>query len=126
MDQIKAPCSVCVMKATYQNVLHSVKGRNGHSLYDLIECAGCGNISMRQTTKLKGYKPLLKFKGYKFRPVVRYFPSPVSRRTPHWLWGLGWGIEGEENVDKLGDLLLEIYGAVEGGQLRLAAMGIRA
>jgi hypothetical protein len=126
MDQIRAPCSVCVMKATYQNVLHSVKARNGHSQYDLIECAGCGNISMRQTTKLKGYKPLLKVKGFKLEPFVRYFPSPVSRQRPGWIWGLAWGIEGEENVDKLGDLLQEIYEAVAGGQLRLAAMGVRS
>jgi len=39
---------------------------------------------------------------------------------------LAWGIEGEESVDKLGNLLQEIYEAVAGGQLRLAAMGVRS
>jgi Domain of unknown function (DUF4145) len=111
MDQIKAPCSVCVAK-TYHRVLRSAKNRDGQEQVALIECRGCGNISMRKETEGFG------------EPRVTYFPSPASRRRPDWIWGLAWGIEGD--VDKLGDLLQEIYEAVAGGQLRLAAMGVRS
>jgi len=47
----------------------------------------------------------------------------VARREPEWLL-LVANQDGEEG--KLGRLLCEIYQAVHGGQLRLAAMGIRA
>jgi hypothetical protein len=60
--------------------------------------------------------------GADFDPFVHYYPSPVSRKKPQWLW---W-IEGEESKRALRDLFLEIYEAVAGGQLRLGAMGIRA
>jgi hypothetical protein len=112
MDQIRAPCSVCA-RNTYQNVFHSVQSRNGGERCALIECGGCGKISTRSEINPPGLT----------ESIVQYFPSAVSRRRPNWIWGLAWGIEGE---DKLGDLLQEIYEAVEGGQLRLAAMGVRS
>src|SRR5262245_56135115 len=113
MDQIKAPCSVCVAK-TYQHVLHLAKSRDDQEQVALIECCGCGKISMRKQINAGRL------------PIVSYYPSPTSRRRPKWIWGLAWGIDGEENVDKLGDLLQEIYEAMDGGQLRLAAMGVRS
>jgi hypothetical protein len=58
-------------------------------------------------------------------PTVRYYPSPVSRREPDWFWER-WLADGETQSSALTDLFLETYQAVAGGQLRLAAMGIRA
>jgi hypothetical protein len=55
-----------------------------------------------------------------------YYPSPVSRKEPDWLAWLALGIDHTEKESKLGGLLQEIYQAVDGGQHRLAAMGIRA
>ena len=53
----------------------------------------------------------------------KYYPSPVSRKEPDWTISLALGREKES---ELGWLLKEIYQAVDGGQNRLAAMGIRA
>jgi hypothetical protein len=53
-----------------------------------------------------------------------YYPSPISRKTPNWVWELSFFGAAEEG--KLGDLLKEIYQAVQGKQYRLAVMGIRA
>ena len=55
---------------------------------------------------------------------VRVYPSPVSRKEPDWIELL----DLPEYIDNsnLVALLREIYAAVDGGQHRLAAMGIRA
>jgi hypothetical protein len=52
----------------------------------------------------------------------KYYPSPASRKKPSW-W-IFFGMAKEE--EQLSELLFEIYQAVEGGQHRLATMGIRA
>jgi len=53
-----------------------------------------------------------------------YYPSPISRKAPAWSWKLTW-FTGKDD-SKLGELLNEIYQAVQGKQYRLAVMGIRA
>jgi hypothetical protein len=56
----------------------------------------------------------------------RYYPSPVSRKMPAWmfLWSIGLGkAKGDAPI---GAVMMEVYQAVDGGQSRLAAMGIRA
>jgi hypothetical protein len=55
---------------------------------------------------------------------VRVYPSRVSRKEPDWLEWLE--MLGNTDEWKLVALLREIYAAVDGGQHRLAAMGIRA
>jgi hypothetical protein len=52
-----------------------------------------------------------------------FYPSPVSRKEPDWLIDL---ILGKDNETGVGELLYEVYQAVDGGQHLLAAMGIRA
>ena len=51
-------------------------------------------------------------------------PSPISRKPPDWLWKLRFLFGNSETP--LGELLYEIYEAVQGKQHRLALMGIRA
>jgi hypothetical protein len=53
-----------------------------------------------------------------------YYPSPISRKPPEWLWRLRFLFGNDERP--LGELLHEIYEAVQGKQHRLALMGIRA
>jgi hypothetical protein len=79
----------------------------------MLECAGCHTISMSHEAAIGGGDFV----------EQTYYPSPVSRKQPSWvlLLAIGFGYEGV-----LGDLLLEIYQALAGGQLRLAAMGVRA
>jgi len=57
-------------------------------------------------------------------PFIHYYPSPVSRKEPDWLFDLMlFGTVGET---ALVNLFEEIYATLAGGQLRLAAMGIRS
>jgi hypothetical protein len=110
MKTTRAPCSTCLTN-TEHNVLYAVDGRNDdwcEPHYDLLECAGCKDISLRLTLK-----------HIDDTKSVHYFPSPASRKVPDWLY-VGYVAK------TLGSLLHEIYQAVRGGQLRLAIMGIRA
>ena len=110
MKTTRAPCSTC-LNNTEHNVLYFVDGRNDDWCdphYELLECAGCKDISLRLTLKHIGDTT-----------SVHYFPSPASRKVPDWLY--------EGNIARpLGSLLHEIYQAVRGGQFRLAIMGVRA
>jgi hypothetical protein len=79
----------------------------------MLQCGGCRAISLaRQTLDVSD--------GHITKD---YYPSPASRRKPEWLANLSpFWITGEE----FAGLLEEIYAAIDGGQHRLAAMGIRA
>ena len=57
---------------------------------------------------------------------ITYYPSPVSRVPPDWIFDFEIGLVGGERGAMIGQLLREVYAAVRGGQHRLAAMGIRS
>jgi hypothetical protein len=133
MESVVAPCSSCVRKTSHR-ILHTVTQREGEGdrdvTYVMMECAGCKTISMGRHTRHLQYGEL----------EHSFYPSPVSRKKPTWLWKLNLRI-GATNGPKTGsslfhneandegdltDLLEEIYQAVDGGQHWLAAMGIRA
>ena len=57
---------------------------------------------------------------------VTYYPSPVSRVLPDWIFDFEIGLVGGEEEQMIGQLLQEVYAAGRGGQYRLATMGIRA
>jgi len=117
MTTSRAPCSSC-LRETEHTVLHSVdrssKGTHWH--FTLLECAGCKHLVLRETLSF----------GDRENDVLRYFPSPASRKVPDWVFDLSVGFIGGLSAASLGELFLEIYQAVSGGQLRLAIMGIRA
>jgi hypothetical protein len=118
MNQVKAPCSSCVRETTH-NVLHVVGYEvddDRHDVFSMLQCAGCQSVSMSRQVIFKSDDDV----------ELTYYPSPVSRKKPSWLLSLAIGWVGKEGEDALGDLLYEIYQAVDGGQYRLAAMGIRA
>jgi hypothetical protein len=116
---ISAPCSSCVRK-TKHNVLFETTQRDEDEetddTYALLECGGCSTISM-------GHQRLWRSHG---EQEHFFYPSPVSRKQPEWLIWLALGFSGNKKESELGGLLKEIYQAVDGGQHRLAAMGIRA
>jgi hypothetical protein len=117
MKQVQAPCSSCVRKTSHDILFEKAQQDDGiQETYVLLECRGCSTISM-------GLQILYGGDG---RAEHRYYPSPVSRKKPSWLWMLSFGLIGKKGEDTLGSLLSEIYEAVDGGQHRLAAMGIRA
>ena len=117
MKTSRAPCSTCLGE-TEHNVLHSVDRSNdgrAHLQFALLECAGCKAISLRE---------MLHFDNELYR--VSYYPSPASRKVPDWVYDLSVGAIGGLSAASLGDLFLEIYQVVRGGQFRLAIMGVRA
>ena len=114
MRKVQAPCSSCIRK-TQHEVLFEESQRDEHTLdtYALLKCAGCSTISM-------GHSCLWINDG---SVEHKFYPSPVSRKLPDWTSRLTLGYKNEI---ELGSLLREVYRAVDGGQHRLAAMGIRA
>jgi hypothetical protein len=114
-EQIRnAPCILCT-RVTAHKVLavqdRSEEGISDH--YYFLACAGCGAVSMANIWD-PGYDGL----------EARYYPSPISRKPPDWVWKLRFLFGNDERP--LGELLHEIYEAVQGKQHRLALMGIRA
>ena len=69
----RAPCSNCLGE-TEHTVLHSVdRSYQGVDLrFTLLECAGCKDILLREVVDV----------GNPEDTVIRYFPSPTSRKVP--------------------------------------------
>jgi Domain of unknown function (DUF4145) len=114
---LRAPCSTCLGE-TEHNVLHVVDrgSEDVDRLFTLLECAGCKDILLRELSADAGDPE---------NAAIRYYPSPASRKVPGWVHDLAIG-QIEESAGSLGNLFIEIYQAVRGGQLRLAIMGVRA
>jgi Domain of unknown function (DUF4145) len=114
---VQAPCSECVRKTKHE-VLFETSQQDEETLetYVMMSCGGCSTVSMgRQRRWLEDGSV-----------DHTYYPSPVSRKMPTWmfLWSLGLG-KGKGDA-AIGAVMMEVYQAVDGGQYRLAAMGIRA
>lgn len=120
MKTSRAPCSFCLIE-TEHNVLHAIdrsdNSANWH--YTLLECAGCKDILLREVFSTKPRDGV-------DDTTIHYYPSPASRKIHDWVHELSIGIIGGPHNTSLGDLFLEIYQAVRGGQFRLAIMGVRA
>jgi len=118
VKEILAPCSSCIRTTTHR-VLHEVAqdaDENRQETYAMLECAGCHTISMGCRTR-----------HYPNGEVEHtYYPSPVSRKEPPWVFYLRISWSGAAGDEAIGELLHEVYQAIHGGQHRLAAMGIRA
>jgi hypothetical protein len=114
---VQAPCSSCIRKTKHE-VLFETSHQNEETqdTYVMMSCGGCSMVSM-------GHQRLWISDG---SVDHRYYPSPVSRKMPSWmfLWSIGLGkAKGDAAI---GAVMMEVYQAVDGGQYRLAAMGIRA
>jgi hypothetical protein len=110
---MKAPCILCA-RITSHHVL-ATQDRSDEDIRDkyyFLACAGCAAVSMANLWDSGG------------DDSSRYYPSPISRKPPDWLWRLRFLFGNSETP--LGELLHEIYEAVQGKQHRLALMGIRA
>jgi hypothetical protein len=116
-DVIQAPCSTCLGK-TRHTVLFQ-KARQDEECIEksaLIECCGCGRISM-------GWQRIW---TSSFGEVDdEFYPAPITRPRPRWVLELVLGFYGKDK-QAIGGILAEVYQAIANGQRRLAAMGIRA
>jgi hypothetical protein len=112
---MQAPCILCT-QVTAHHVL-AQEDRSGEDVEDkyyFLSCAGCSAVSMANIWGSHGNS----------EDNAHYYPSPISRKPPDWLWRLRFLFGANETP--LGELLHEIYEAVQGKQHRLALMGIRA
>ena len=81
--------------------------RSREECWELLRCCGCDEIRVRQALKYIDSAQL----------QIRYYPPVEIRRLPKWSCELPVGV---------GELQLEVYSAMHGNNLRLAAMGARA
>lgn len=117
-ERIKAPCSMCI-RWTMHNVLSQARRSDEFFSYDYstLSCGGCDTVSMMVVRNW-----LTPSRDDETRT---YYPSPVSRKIPAWLAFMRLGVTSAEE-EGIGDLMHEVYAAVDAKQYRLAAMGIRA
>jgi len=115
--RVQAPCSSCVRKTSHDVLFKIRQGDDEEEetidVYELLRCRGCSTISMASHHFWKSDESV----------AHRYYPSPISRKEPDWIALLALGDKKEVDLNRL---LKEVYQAVDGGQNRLAAMGIRA
>ncbi len=125
----KAHCNMCGPDRNHE-VLHRERTEGSEQydqyssidwwdLYEMLRCAGCGNITMRHTSY---------FSEHDGTSVV-YYPPAVARREPRWMSELllstKW-LDFNEQRTSIHDLLKEVYVALHNDSRNLAGMGVRA
>ena len=79
------------------------------TIYDIFECCGCEDVTLRR----KYY-----FSEWDRGDIeITYYPPRIGRRLPPWK---------KELSDEMGQLLEEVYAALQADSRRLAMMGARA
>ncbi len=132
-DIVKAHCNVCEGERNHLIVhCHDKKWEeqvaddpptfiHGQDRYELLRCAGCDRITLRHTSLFSEQTD-----DYgRMEPTISYYPPATFRRQPRWLSGM----EGLLFIGKsafVPRLIHEIYTALHGDCLSLAAMGVRA
>ncbi len=120
-DIRKAHCNSCVQETNHR-IIASRKKRHGKLLdeydpdseiyvvntYEMLECCGCENISLRRTSWFSEEPQDL---------GIDYYPPAVSRPTPQWSHDLPFDERS---------LLDEVYATLHAGSRRTAMMGARA
>jgi hypothetical protein len=146
METEREWCSSCVRMTTHEILFEITRQDLADdditNTHKLLSCRGCETVCMihkqfgthddehlEEIEKLS-HEEIEKLSDEDLENVpsprgtfVRVYPSRVSRKEPDWLESLELLLG---NDGKLVALLREIYAAVDGGQHRLAAMGIRA
>lgn len=130
---IKAHCNVCAGERNHLVIHHHNKEWReqlednapvyiyGEDLYQLLQCAGCERVTLRHTNLFSEHTD---HEG-RMVPTVTYYPPATFRRQPRWLSGKE-GLLFTGQTDFVPRLLTEIYTALHGECLSLAAMGVRA
>jgi hypothetical protein len=114
-DVILAPCVEC-SKETLHQVAHIIAVGDSRK-YETLQCRGCNKVSLKETKRRAGGKQTEVY----YPAFLRY-----KRSRPSWTGILSLCFTGAEEADKLDDLVLETYSAVEHNLLKLAVMGIRS
>ena len=120
---VKAHCNRCLGETRHSVVAakkqeyneETPDGGRGYweiTLYEMLECCGCENITLRSVHERAG----------DFDATITYFPPAVTRPTPAWLSS---SLRHRERR-RLCSLLREVYAALHAGSNSLAMMGARA
>lgn len=114
-ETVKLHCNRCIGDTNHEVIAkrrHHNEDEHSHFseelTYEMLECRGCGNVTLRQTYDYSGLE----------EPEVTFYPPPVSRRKPQWGFHLIFRPD-------LNGLIGEVYTALYSGSLRLALMGAR-
>lgn len=124
-ETIKAHCNGCGGVRNH-TVLHSVDDSDVQDdwwafyTYRLIRCAGCDNVHLRHDHEFSGDN------DEHGNPITHtvYYPPAMSRRRPDWMFGFPMVVWAHSS--DIGQLLNEVYTALQNQSLRLATMGVRA
>lgn len=112
----KAPCNRCARETKHVVVAvrktsqdADVEGAGTiwwEDTYEMLECCGCESVSLKHTH----------YFSEEGEDRVQYYPPPVARPSPKWLWKLPFD---------LASLLNEVYAALHSNSRTLALMGAR-
>ena len=93
-------------KVNDSEVLEDIGPIHWWDLYELVECRGCQNISMRHTSYFDPTD----------ETTITIYPPQVLRRRPHWL---------QELPDSIETIMQQTYQALDSNSRALALMGAR-
>ena len=79
------------------------------TIYDIFECCGCEDVTLRRKNYFSEWDP--------GDVEITYYPPRIGRRLPPWK---------KELSEEIGQLLGEVYAALQADSRRLAIMGTRA
>jgi hypothetical protein len=135
-DIIKAHCNRCsgernhfiihVHEEEWSEDLGDEAFISGKDRYELLKCAGCGDVRLRHTNWFSEHedergKPI---------PTITYYPPASIRREPAWLSSVdvshGVNVHIVWMPEYVSRLLREVYIALQNDCCSIAAMGIRA
>ena len=112
----RAPCQLCLRET--KHIVIGARTTSGEAevegvghidwsdCYEMLECAGCETVCLRQTHTFSEDPEL----------EVTYYPPAVSRRMPAWRYKTSYEIAG---------LMSEVNAALQNDSRRLALMGAR-
>jgi hypothetical protein len=135
-DIVKAHCNLCAGERNHLIVhLHKTGWSEeiaddariyGEDRYELLQCAGCESVTLRHTS----FHSEIRDDDGEVAPTITYYPPPTFRRPPKWLHGAvisdGDSISIVWLPGFVTRLMREVYTALHGECLSLAAMGVRA
>jgi hypothetical protein len=76
------------------------------TVFEMLQCCGCGEAVLRRRHTWSEDPD----------PDIRYFPPPVSRHPPRWVWKIPQGLKA---------VLNEVYNSLDAANLSLPMMGAR-
>jgi hypothetical protein len=105
----------------------------------VLQCKVCGRLLLREVVRISDHaaywEPFLAdipddqmydtVSGDLQHEVTRYYPAPIERPKPKWLFRFS-GVVYNEKLEEISVLLNEVYAATRQGLRRLALLGIRA